>query len=952
LQRGPSPAGRDPASPRIPDVSGLRRARLLDLLDESLRVRLTTVVAHPGAGKTSLLAQWVREVDARVVWLGLCEAGADVVATLRTLAETRGHEPTPVVVVVDDLHLAPNDDVATTIEALLLGTPPGVHVVIGSRTTPPINLARIELSHHSVTADDLRFRSVETAALFQDVYGAALSARDSARLTRFTGGWAAALQLFQLETHGLSPGERHAAVGALSHRAGYARGYLRQQVLARLPQWLVGFLRSSSVLEVLTGPRCDALLGSRNSQQSLVELERRTGLVPSIDGGVTFRVHPVLRSHLATELQDQLGGDRSAAVYAAAAGVALADGCPAEATRSLLRAGDWEAARGVLAGHGATVLADPDLDWADALPARVAGMDPWVRTARALRAAREGRAADALVHARSACAEGELLPLAAELARRSGEWAPGGFAPGDCLRDRIWSLLVCPAAEDTGLPSPTARERLSAALTNLLAGELGAARQSIEATAHAFADDPFGGLLRELLWVLAFDRRPAPAEQVADRAEQLGYVWLAHLASALAAAHRKDDPAAAAGALSEHVREAEARGDLWGVGLLSGIQGLLLLRAGQPDSDLFEALVRHFRALGAPELEAWARAGHALSTAALQLPDAPRDAESAVGFAGVARVPGALALAFGARALCEAGDRTEFLELAAQQAAESGLGLHPWEWVAPVEPPTHTTAARVMAAPAAPTLELRCFGRFELTVAGEVPPLSRVRPRAREALRLLAVHAGRPVHREVLIDALWQGLDPAAATHNLHVAISSLRAILEPGTVRGASRLLVRDGDRYTLVLGPDCSCDLRAFDTAYTRAEQARARGDLDATLRFLDEVVTLYTGEVLPEDGPAEWVTGPRDRFRLRAAQAASTLARLYLDRSEPRAAVTAALRSIEIDPCRDDSWRLLLESYEACGDLAAGERARRSYAAVLASLGVEARPEARVPIPRRDR
>jgi DNA-binding SARP family transcriptional activator len=204
-------------------------------------------------------------------------------------------------------------------------------------------------------------------------------------------------------------------------------------------------------------------------------------------------------------------------------------------------------------------------------------------------------------------------------------------------------------------------------------------------------------------------------------------------------------------------------------------------------------------------------------------------------------------------------------------------------------------------------------------------------------LRVLALHAGQPVHREVLFDVLWHGLDPAAARHNLHVSVSSLRAILEPGVTRGGSRLLLRDSDRYTLALPTDSFCDTQAFEAACARGDQARARGDAEARLDALQEALRLYVGEVLPEDGPAEWVLGPRDRFRVRAADAATALAELHLRRGEPGAAASVALRGIDIDPCRDGSWRVLLTAYQASGDLAALERARRSYADVLASLGV---------------
>jgi DNA-binding SARP family transcriptional activator len=174
--------------------------------------------------------------------------------------------------------------------------------------------------------------------------------------------------------------------------------------------------------------------------------------------------------------------------------------------------------------------------------------------------------------------------------------------------------------------------------------------------------------------------------------------------------------------------------------------------------------------------------------------------------------------------------------------------------------------------------------------------------------------------------------------HNLQVAVSSLRGLLEPGKRGRDSRLLVRDGEAYLLALGEGSDTDLHAFDRAVDDAARARlGGGGDDAAAAALRRAVALYRGDVLPEDGPAEWVIGVRDRYRLRAAEAAAALAELELRRGDAAAAAAAASRSVHIERWRDGSWRTLIEAYRRAGDVAAAERARRAYGAVLASLDV---------------
>jgi DNA-binding SARP family transcriptional activator len=99
----------------------------------------------------------------------------------------------------------------------------------------------------------------------------------------------------------------------------------------------------------------------------------------------------------------------------------------------------------------------------------------------------------------------------------------------------------------------------------------------------------------------------------------------------------------------------------------------------------------------------------------------------------------------------------------------------------------------------------------------------------------------------------------------------------------------------------------------------------------------LSIHAGDLFPEEGPAEWVVGNRERLRLQAAEAGRLLAELLLARGDTDAAAAAAERSVQLDPYRDSSWRLLISAREQTGDLAASSQARRAYQEVLDSLSV---------------
>jgi DNA-binding SARP family transcriptional activator len=203
---------------------------------------------------------------------------------------------------------------------------------------------------------------------------------------------------------------------------------------------------------------------------------------------------------------------------------------------------------------------------------------------------------------------------------------------------------------------------------------------------------------------------------------------------------------------------------------------------------------------------------------------------------------------------------------------------------------------------------------------------------------MLAVHMPRALHRETLLQ-LWPGLPGEQATHSLHVAVSSLRSLLAPQAPRGSARMVERRGETYVLVLPPGSSADLLAFDEAAEEARRARRAGRVAAEVDALTRATGLYRGELLPEDGAAEWVVGERERVRLSAALGCARLAELRTAAGDPEDAVVVARRGVGIDPLADGCWRSLIAAYDRLGDSAAAARARREYVDVLHELGIPA-------------
>jgi DNA-binding SARP family transcriptional activator len=954
-----SEPGRIPA-PRPnewPQAQGLRRERLLDRL--RIPARLTLVLAPAGYGKTTLLAQHSNEASMPIVWhrtdrldadpahftarlaLELLDSG--VLREVPNAATARdGFEQIidslragmgRVTLVLDDAHLLLGTPIESCIETLLRHVP-DISVVLASRRALNLNLCQMELAPITVvTADDLRFRSWEVEGLFRDVYREPLPPDDIAALTRRTDGWAACLQLFHLSTQFRSLNDRRRALRALVCGPRLARTYLARTVLEELPQRLRSFLTRTCVFEVLTAPRCDCLLDTTDAQQRLEELEGLGALTTSTDGGQTFRYHEVLRRHLEGALLAELGAERTQLWYSRAAWLLEESGALGEAVRAHLRAESWTEATRLLRAEGARVIgAEPSTVWHDLLPQQMVDEDPWLSVAVARRLTAEGRlreAAQRYRHAEPLFADAADRERAAWDRRLVDLWTEGRAQPQLHWMDRLrCAVRRHPGSVRSG---PDQGDQLCTSVASLLTGNVRTAR----ATVRELLDDPDSdGLLvlaARLVQMVVELQFGVPDDGSTDRlatdAERIGALWLARQARVVCGLR-----AGNAEQIQRLAAECEGAGDDWGALLACAAQALCQLLAGESALVAWRDVVARCRALDAGSLEAWSLAFAALAAAAQGEPDAPSMARDAESFSRAAGVWGAQALTALALAATDIGH----LGPARMLAETHGM---PWPGalagrLLSSAPPTKQPVV-VTAAPAA--VRLRCLGEFTFEV-GRHLDWRAVRPRAATMLRLLAIHTPRPVHRELLLQ-LWPDLSTDRALHSMQVAVSSLRSFLSPGATRGSPGMLQRHGDAYALVLPPGSVADVVEFAAGLRAAQQARAARDVAAERVAWSGAVAVYGGELLPEDGPAEWVTDARERLRQQAATAAARLAELELAGGDFRSAIDAARRSVDIDPFRDASWRILIAAYVGAGESAAAARAKRDYAEVLDALGVPA-------------
>ena len=134
--------------------------------------------------------------------------------------------------------------------------------------------------------------------------GLDLPAASLAVLAARTEGWIAGLQLAAVSLRRATDRVGFVATSGGSHR--YILDHLTEEVLARQPDQLVGFLLATSVLDRLSGELCDAVTGRSDSQQLLERIERANlFLVPLDDVRGWWRYHHLFADLLQARLRQE-----------------------------------------------------------------------------------------------------------------------------------------------------------------------------------------------------------------------------------------------------------------------------------------------------------------------------------------------------------------------------------------------------------------------------------------------------------------------------------------------------------------------------------------------------------------------------------------------------------------------------------------------------------------------
>lgn len=346
-------------NPPPPREGVLLRPDLQALLSEARLHLLTLVVAPPGYGKTTLLAQWVQELNrtgAPVCWLTLDTGerapamflaylirafqsafpwiGADAWRVLSSAAnletdwplvagalcsDLQHRLPTATFLMLDDLHLAIDSAVIGQILGYILrAAPPTLHIVMASRRVPtfaPLARLRTEGRLLEIMQSDLHLSADEVRQVLAAQH-VTLSEAELALLLERTAGWVLSVQLAARALAAQPEARRGEFVRALGGSQEQILSYLSSEVLSELSSEVIDFLRLAALPAHFDAALLENVLLYDNVPY-LLQRAQRLGLpiLPLDKNGDLLRFHPLWRELLLRGLRETLDQETLATLH-------------------------------------------------------------------------------------------------------------------------------------------------------------------------------------------------------------------------------------------------------------------------------------------------------------------------------------------------------------------------------------------------------------------------------------------------------------------------------------------------------------------------------------------------------------------------------------------------------------------------------------------------------------
>ena len=240
-------------------------------------------------------------------------------------------------------------------------------------------------------------------------------------------------------------------------------------------------------------------------------------------------------------------------------------------------------------------------------------------------------------------------------------------------------------------------------------------------------------------------------------------------------------------------------------------------------------------------------------------------------------------------------------------------------------------------------IQVRTLGSFEVVRGGEViSGKDWGRDKTVQLFQfLVTARHRRGLHKEQIVDRIWEDIDQKAADQNFKVALHGINKVLEPNRKsRTEAKYVIRQGLTYQLNID-DIWIDSEALEQFVALGNQTLSEHP-DLAIQAYQEALALHEGIYLPNRLYEDWSSEERERLQVLTLGAFVTLGELLIEEN-PMESIRLTQQALLIDHAWEDAYRVQMQAYIQKGNRPMAIKAFQKCKQVLEEeFGIEPLPE----------
>jgi LuxR family maltose regulon positive regulatory protein len=329
--------------PHLP-ADYISKYKLIEFLNIGMERPLTLVSAGAGFGKSTFISSWLKQLKYKHGWVSIDENDNDLQLFLKyfiaaiqqslpgfgaqtqTLLSTPNLPPAEIlinnlindlndlseffVLVFDDIYLVNNLKIYELLSAILRYPPHNFHLVLISRSDPPLPLHKLRASNKikEVRITDLQFTDIETGIFINKYLNIENTDNIISLLKQKTEGWATGLRLAMMHISYHFKNEKD--IEKHLNGINFSETYFIEEVLNHLDSITVEFLLKTSILNKFCPSLTAQLLSQSDnkfdSKEIIKRLKKENLFIINLDEENNwYRYHHLFLSLLRKELKNR-----------------------------------------------------------------------------------------------------------------------------------------------------------------------------------------------------------------------------------------------------------------------------------------------------------------------------------------------------------------------------------------------------------------------------------------------------------------------------------------------------------------------------------------------------------------------------------------------------------------------------------------------------------------------